>query len=100
MDMYYCVLRVNNLVAMATVYMVNIVNKLPKSEEKIHSISHFYTIDHRMTNLVCMCIVDLQQLLLELFKTAILSNIWLTMATTHRVNFMGKVHLPLPFPQY
>ena len=40
---------------MATMYMVNVVNKLQKSEEKGHSISHFYNTNHRETNLVRMC---------------------------------------------
>ena len=55
--MYYSVLCVTNLLAvatMATMYMINFVNKLQKGEEKGHSISHVYNIDHRMTDLVCM----------------------------------------------
>ena len=34
MDMYYYVLHVTNWVAMATMYMLHIVSKLLKSEEK------------------------------------------------------------------
>ena len=44
-DMYYYVLHVINLVAMttmATMYMVNVVKKLQKSEEKGYPISQFY----------------------------------------------------------
>ena len=44
---YYYVLHVTNLVAMATMYMVKFVNKLQYSEEKGHPLSHFYNIDHR-----------------------------------------------------
>ena len=43
MDMYYYVLHVINLYAMATMYMVNFANKLQKSEEKVHPLSHIYT---------------------------------------------------------
>ena len=48
--MYYYVSCVTNLVAMATIAtmtIVNFVNKLQKSEEKGHSLSHFYNIDHK-----------------------------------------------------
>ena len=48
--MYYYVLAVSKLVgmaSMATMYMVNFVNKLQTSEEKGHAFSHFYNIDHR-----------------------------------------------------
>ena len=53
--MYYYVLRLTNLVAMATMYMVNFVSKLQIGEDKGHTFSHFYNIDHRKWNLVCMC---------------------------------------------
>ena len=79
MDMYCYVLRVTNLVAMTTMptmYIANFVNNLQKSEEKRHSIAHVYSIDHRYTNLVCMC-----RSTTPLFTTAILPNIrliWLS----------------------
>ena len=65
--MYYYVLCVIDLVAMATMktkYMVNFMNKSKKSEEKVYSISHFYNIDHRLTTLVCM-----SRSISHLFKT-------------------------------
>ena len=34
MDIYYYVLRVTNLVAMATMYIINVVNKLQKVKKK------------------------------------------------------------------
>ena len=77
MDMQYYLLRVTNLVAMASMaamYMVNLVKKLQNSEEKRQSISHFYNIDHRYIDLVCMCRSTCTTLL---FKTATLPNIWL-----------------------
>ena len=42
--MYYYVLHVTNLGAMATMYMVNFVNKLGKKKKYIYSISHLYNI--------------------------------------------------------
>ena len=50
--------------------MVKFVNKLQKSEEKGHSISHFYIMDHRETHLVCMCRSTTHP-----FKTAIVPTI-------------------------
>ena len=44
---YGYVLHVTNSVAMATMYVVNFVNKLQKSEKKKRFLSHFYNIDHR-----------------------------------------------------
>ena len=70
--MYYYALHVTNMVAMTTMYMVNFVNKWQEGEENAHSPSYFYNIDHRQTNLVCMCTS-----ITRLLKTAILSNIQL-----------------------
>ena len=68
------------MATMATIYMVNFVNKLKTSEEKRH-----YT-----SNLVCKCMSTT-----PLFKTAILHNIPLicvvVMITIYRVNFMGTI---------
>ena len=52
--------------------MTNFVKKLQKCEEKGHSLSHFYSIDHRYTYLVCMC-----RSTTLFFKTVILPNIQL-----------------------
>ena len=44
---YFYVLHVTTLIAMATMYMFNFVNQLQTSEEKGHTVSHLYNIDHR-----------------------------------------------------
>ena len=51
--------------------MVNFMNPL-ESEERGYPLSHFYNIDHTMTNLVCMC-----RSTPALFTEAILPNILL-----------------------
>ena len=56
------------------VCMVNFVNKLPKSKEKGHSLSHFYNIDHRQISYVCVGL----QLISSKLPFNFLPNIWLT----------------------
>ena len=51
MDMYYYVLHDANLFAMASIYVNNFMIKVPKSEEKVYTLSHFDNIDHCHLNL-------------------------------------------------
>ena len=104
MDIYYYVLHANRLVAMVnmvTIYMVNFVKMWRKSEEKGYFISPFYNIDHRLTNLVCIC-----RSTTPLFEIAILPNIrliclsWQPHIGLILSEKLEKIHLTLPFLQY
>ena len=71
---YYYVLQVTNLVDIRnrTLYIVHFRGKKQKGDGKGHPFSHFYNIDQRLTNLICMC---RSTIVTPLFKTVILRNI-------------------------